>query len=440
MRLKIENFAKIKKADIELNGITVIGGDNNTGKSTVGKVLFCLHLAMQKVEQKVKNERIQEIAGICAEFMEEICAKECIKEFKEQISEKLSWMMAEEMCNKLKDVKKIDESGIYERLLDRWMFSDYSDYKFYLEYKKASKEQEILQPYVERIFSILNLSDEDIVKAYLSELFNDVFHGQINSLLEAGQDAVVQYIQNNREIKVSFRNNDCSEYLNSMPVFNKAVYISNPYIVDELLQDVSGNSMDCYLKGLLRNKVNVGKMDRIIDSVLAKEKLDSVYKTLSSVVAGNITEKQPNVYYLEDPDLSKPIRIDNLSTGLKSFVILKMLLEKGSLKEKDVLILDEPEIHMHPQWQLVYAELIVLLQKNFNLRILITTHSPYFLDAINLYSIKHGIDKKVNYYLASLEENQVLMKNVTDNIDELYKGMATPTNTLDTLRYELFNN
>ena len=40
MRLKIDNFAKVKHADIVIDGITVIAGENNTGKSTVGKVLY----------------------------------------------------------------------------------------------------------------------------------------------------------------------------------------------------------------------------------------------------------------------------------------------------------------------------------------------------------------------------------------------------------------
>ena len=37
MKLSIENLAKIKKADIELNGITIIAGENDSGKITVGK-------------------------------------------------------------------------------------------------------------------------------------------------------------------------------------------------------------------------------------------------------------------------------------------------------------------------------------------------------------------------------------------------------------------
>jgi predicted ATP-dependent endonuclease of OLD family len=116
-----------------------------------------------------------------------------------------------------------------------------------------------------------------------------------------------------------------------------------------------------------------------------------------------------------------------------------MLLEKGCIEENDLLILDEPEIHLHPQWQLVYAELIVLLQKYFKLSVVLTTHSPYFLDAINLFSEKYGVAETTNYYLASQKERWVKMENVTDNIELIYQKMATPVQILDTLRYELNN-
>ena len=40
MELRIRNVNKIKSADIQLNGLTVIVGENDSGKSTVGRILF----------------------------------------------------------------------------------------------------------------------------------------------------------------------------------------------------------------------------------------------------------------------------------------------------------------------------------------------------------------------------------------------------------------
>ena len=61
MELSIRDFAKIKQADIVIDGITVIAGENNTGKSTVGKILFSLFNSLSDIEEKIFNERMREV-------------------------------------------------------------------------------------------------------------------------------------------------------------------------------------------------------------------------------------------------------------------------------------------------------------------------------------------------------------------------------------------
>ena len=61
MKLHIENFAKIGTADIRLDGLTVVAGPNNTGKSTLGKVLYSFFRGQSNIERRVKNERIKAI-------------------------------------------------------------------------------------------------------------------------------------------------------------------------------------------------------------------------------------------------------------------------------------------------------------------------------------------------------------------------------------------
>ena len=39
MRIEIENIGKIRRADVDLSTVAVLAGENNSGKSTVGKVL-----------------------------------------------------------------------------------------------------------------------------------------------------------------------------------------------------------------------------------------------------------------------------------------------------------------------------------------------------------------------------------------------------------------
>ena len=70
MNLKIKDFGVIKNADIKVDGITVITGNNNTGKSTIGKVFFSYFNSFHDMEIKVVKKKIfekQVILGLLKE-------------------------------------------------------------------------------------------------------------------------------------------------------------------------------------------------------------------------------------------------------------------------------------------------------------------------------------------------------------------------------------
>ena len=50
MQIELSNINKIKHASIEVVGLTVITGINDSGKSTVGKALFCAIKALSSSE------------------------------------------------------------------------------------------------------------------------------------------------------------------------------------------------------------------------------------------------------------------------------------------------------------------------------------------------------------------------------------------------------
>jgi predicted ATP-dependent endonuclease of OLD family len=437
MKLKIDNFAKIEHADILVDGITVIAGENNTGKSTVGKVLFSLFNSINDIETKIGNQRIKEIGNTC-----HLLIRNYLVHKKPMTGIVIDTLIASSnVANNIAD--EIQKLYLGKNAISKDEISNILK-KVLLELA-ISKDDEIdgfsgmIDEIADKVLAIGNLSDKAIKLEVLTRYFNSVFYKQMNSLSYKSHNAKLELEIKGNPLKLTFSNNECTDFSANIPILHKAVYIDNPFIIDKLSDVALFNTMDEFLIELLKNYTKDNIMDGIIGSVLAKEKLNEAYKALQSVVDGQIVEKQKNEFYLQNEDFSQPIYFNNLSAGLKAFVIIKMLLEKGALKEKDVLILDEPEIHLHPQWQVAYAELIVLLQKSFDLSIIIATHSPYFLDAINLFSVKHGIYKKVNYYLSSMENNKVSMELVSDNIDLIYKKMASPVQVLDSLRYELNN-
>ena len=64
MKLTIENLAKISKAEVELNGITVVAGYNSTGKSTISKALLGVMSAYSNLSEKIMSQRSFEIQRV----------------------------------------------------------------------------------------------------------------------------------------------------------------------------------------------------------------------------------------------------------------------------------------------------------------------------------------------------------------------------------------
>ncbi len=64
MKIELENIGMLKKATVKIDGLTVIAGENDTGKSTVGKIIFSIIKAISRYEEEFQESRefkIQEI-------------------------------------------------------------------------------------------------------------------------------------------------------------------------------------------------------------------------------------------------------------------------------------------------------------------------------------------------------------------------------------------
>lgn len=109
----------------------------------------------------------------------------------------------------------------------------------------------------------------------------------------------------------------------------------------------------------------------------------------------------------------------------------------GTITQNGTIILDEPEIHLHPEWQLLFAELIVLIQKEFGIHVLLNTHSPYFLNAIEVYAEKYELAGRCKYYLATAEDDRAVLEEVSGCTEKIYSKLARPLQVLENERGNL---
>ena len=410
MELKVHNFAKIKEANIKLDGITVIAGENNTGKSTIGKILFSMFNSLKDIDGRIETLREEQIGDVIRKWNRSYGSHRIFFSISDIVKQ----------FNPSNDILEVKD--ILHEALGRYSYNKNIDVN---ELTKA-------------VFDILQAPKESVRLELIQRYFNEMFHRQITPLNHDNCESIVSLSIKNNPIRLKFMKNECEEYERNFEIQHKAIFIDNPFIMDELnLSSVIPSITDKMIYKLVHTKSEID--DNLFASVMAKGKLKKIFEIMNHAINGNVIQTSEGEFYYKDDSASEPLNVCNLSTGLKSFALLKLLLERGLLENRDVIIFDEPEIHLHPQWQVIYAETIVLLQKYFDLTIVVTTHSPYFLDAISLFSKKHEIEDKCNYYLSEVEDGVAKIENVNDHIDLIYQKMASPLDILNTIRYELEN-
>lgn len=119
------------------------------------------------------------------------------------------------------------------------------------------------------------------------------------------------------------------------------------------------------------------------------------------------------------------ILLKDAATGFKTFSYLQRLLENGLLNDETLLMIDEPEAHLHPQWIVEFARLLVLLNKELGLKIMIASHNPDMVAAIHDIANKEGVLENTNFYVAQPENpksHQYIFKDLGHDVDEIFES------------------
>jgi len=128
----------------------------------------------------------------------------------------------------------------------------------------------------------------------------------------------------------------------------------------------STNNIEGLKEKLLEKKKQISKIYENRD--LFKNKINELFRDTDKRIT--LDENNSIVFQLNDKSYLTPYQ---LSSGEKQILIIMlniMLLENKST----ILLMDEPEISLHVEWQRVFVE--SLLELNPNLQIVIATHSP----------------------------------------------------------------
>lgn len=419
MRLSIKNIGKIESASIEINGITAIAGENNTGKSTIGRTLFSVFNGFYKVDEKIRRERYRSLDNLIDLIYQNVDTEVYLQIDTGQI--------AEDILDNVNDYRS-NVQAIEEKIVKS--AEEYDD-KFRVKIRDANIRELLL-----RIKELLDISDEEIFKAVLDKSLSAEFNGQINNIF-ADEEGKIELEIKNQMVTISVKDNRVAELKNKILLLSDAIYLDDPFILDgeRRIYRKEASYITDHKTQLKRKLTGCWRVANIVDEIAVNNKLENIFEKISQVCSGDIVRDRMNGYGYRRKNSDKVLDIRNVSAGLKTFVILKQLLQSGAIEYKGTIILDEPEIHLHPEWQLVFAELIVLLHKEFGMHVLLNTHSPYFLRAIQVYSAKHEVADMCKYYLAEMSGTHAFIEDVSENIDKIYQKLSIPLQKLEDERW-----
>jgi predicted ATPase len=150
------------------------------------------------------------------------------------------------------------------------------------------------------------------------------------------------------------------------------------------------------------------------------------------IIKGDIESSGDSFIFNKEDD--KNYDIVNASSGTKSIGLLQYLVTNKALKKGSVLYWEEPEVHLHPEWQLRMIELFVELM-NAGVKIVFSTHSPYMCDYLNAISQKKGFDDRVSFNLFE-ETDGVVNNHILESDEDWNKIQAELLDPLEEIMWE----
>lgn len=429
-KYEIHNYHAVRDAEISIDGITVLAGINGCGKSTLSRWLYFL------------------INGSCN------YDQYLFEEFKERINK---WL--HRVDDVLWDIKMSTNDQNILEAISQINLSNYNDSINQIEYLSASAGkssdmanvifndvlksiENILDLYFSndqidtarknRILSFFNVTHEQEGANEIKELdtqvrrwFDDITFLFVSNVNKRTKDSFFEllqrkFIKEDIPLKIYLKEDDVNiiEEDRISAIFNlhRAIYIDTPMAI------TSNATNNIFWKDLRDKMLESGNID-LSETRKLLRRINLLLDGEASLTSDDVVKKKELRYVSNDKTINIPL--NETATGFKTFSYIQRLLENGYLANDTLLMIDEPEAHLHPQWIVDFARLLVLLHKEIGVKILIASHNPDMVAAIQAIARKENVLENTNFYLAkSCNDNthQFTYKNLGPEIGEIFES------------------
>ncbi|MEB4819592.1 AAA family ATPase [Bacillus thuringiensis] len=455
MELSVRNIGLVEEANIKLEGLTIIAGENDTGKSTIGKTIFAIIKGMNSHHKDFIEDKILQFEDITEKIY--FAIRRLSRNIHIEAGEDVRYIT---VFNKVS--KNIHPPMVKRKILSYLNLEDYEGLEKYImlytdDALMAAKDLGIPMEEIGELDSLIaqlemevkasqdpqNYIIRSIMFTLRSEFGTDLCNKFTKKLSE------IKYDENGEVIfKASLKNNNIrkASYSITPLEIEDVTYIESPLIFQMHKMILETNIFQNERKVLKGKDNKIGSIPFHMKDLISKMSNSTYYEfdlksenlnfveQISNIIEGNsIFDKDTDEFLFERSFHGETYSFNtsNVASGIKSFSMIQMLLKAQVINQKSILILDEPENHLHPKWQIKYCEIIVKLV-SMGVRVVINSHSPYIIQALKVLANKYEINDSVNFYLAEKDiENQTTMiNNVNDDLNSVFKKLSDPLQNL----------
>lgn len=421
----LHDYHAVKRAVIIIDGITVLSGENGCGKSTLSKWLYYLVNGAENLDMYIYNSFI---SGI----LERTARLNFVQREIDRFSDSANRAFFHEGETKLRhlygcDCRENVENAItvFETILDKFV----KILSGYLKNRPSEAVKERILKYLS-----IDIRDDESVDTRLGdfiyaqkEQIDELAHKYIQekderdkeqffSLLRSGysiKDTSPVNIQLEEDAVKLFKKNRTGRLFN----LNRAIYVDTPMAISE--DFAYDNNFWDNLQDLM---LYPAKEQHLSDAA------QKIIRRIRRLIKGQVEVSKDDFnhdelrYVREDGQLD--IKLDDVATGFKSFSYILRLLENGHLDSNTLLMIDEPEAHLHPQWIVEFARLLVLLNKELGVKIMLASHNPDMVAAIQTISKKEEMEETTRFYIAEPSELSFMYsyRDLGNSIEDIFKS------------------
>lgn len=430
-RFIVRNYHAIQEADIIIDGITILSGINGCGKSTLSRWLYYLIKGTANFENNLQHEFIKKLQSlidrmsfVCRDLErmnrkslfsdKEDSAKDKLYEIQEQLKllENYSPQHIELAQNLFLQATAITENALLQNLDDKISDARKERIMAYLNAAITNKSlPQAIDDFTEQNRRLANRLASTLLSE-INERSAQTFFETLNRQFHTENDCP-PYIQL-EEDEVSI----IDDHLSNLYNLHDAIYIDTPM---SITSDATDNIFWNSLRTLITDEQ---KKDE------SKDIKKLLFRIRSLIDGEAVLKKEDNLFlpkelrYISN-DRQINIRLSEVATGFKTFSDLQRLLENGYLNEETLLMIDEPEAHLHPQWIVEFARMLVLLNKTLGLKIMIASHNPDMVSAIHDIAEKEGILPHTHFYVAQQcpdNKHKFIYKALGNEISEIFES------------------